>query len=67
MANAHEAINLWCETVIEDGQDIPPAKSISMHQQDPEFAGWVWAVGMYRLRSTWAQRRRSTSRCRKSC
>jgi predicted RNase H-like HicB family nuclease len=26
MANAHEAIDLWCETVIEDGQDIPPAK-----------------------------------------
>jgi predicted RNase H-like HicB family nuclease len=44
MANAHEAIDLWCETVIEDGQDIPPAKSISLHQQDPEFAGWVWAV-----------------------
>jgi len=30
--------------VIEDGQDIPPAKSISFHQQDLVFAGWVWAV-----------------------
>ena len=28
----------------QDGQDIPPAKLITFHQQDPEFAGWVWAV-----------------------
>lgn len=44
IANAHEAIDLWCETVIEDGLDIPVAKSITEHQQNPEFAGWVWAV-----------------------
>ncbi|PIQ50827.1 MAG: hypothetical protein COW02_18020 [Comamonadaceae bacterium CG12_big_fil_rev_8_21_14_0_65_59_15] len=42
--NAHEAIDLHCETLIEDGQDIPIGKTIAQHQSDPEFAGWVWAV-----------------------
>lgn len=42
--NAHEAIDLHCETLIEDGQDIPIGKTITTHQADPEFAGWVWAV-----------------------
>jgi predicted RNase H-like HicB family nuclease len=42
--NAHEAIDLHCETLIEDGQDIPSGKTIAIHQQDPEFAGWAWAV-----------------------
>jgi len=42
--NAHEAIDLHCETFIEDGRDIPVGKTIALHQADPEFAGWVWAV-----------------------
>lgn len=42
--NAREAINLWCETVIEDGGDVPIAKSLAEHQLDPDFAGWIWAV-----------------------
>jgi predicted RNase H-like HicB family nuclease len=42
--NAREAIELWCETVIEDGGDIPLGKSLAVHQSDPEFAGWIWAV-----------------------
>lgn len=42
--NAREAIELWCETVIEDGGEIPPGKTLSEHQSDPEFSGWVWAV-----------------------
>jgi predicted RNase H-like HicB family nuclease len=42
--NAHEAIDLHCETFIEDGLDIPPGKSIAVHQADPDFAGWIWAV-----------------------
>ena len=41
---AQEAIDLHCGTMIEDGQDIPPGKTIAEHQADPEFAGWVWAV-----------------------
>lgn len=44
ISNAQEAIDLWCETVIEDGKDIPLSKTIAAHQADPEFAGWVWAV-----------------------
>ena len=44
MENAREAIDLWCETVIEDGGDIPMGKTIALHQADPGYAGWVWAV-----------------------
>jgi len=42
--NAREAINLWCETVIEDGGDVPVAKTLTEHQADPEFSGWIWAL-----------------------
>ena len=42
--NAREAIDLWCETVIEDGGDVPVAKSLAEHQINPDFAGWIWAV-----------------------
>src|SRR5664279_4780906 len=42
--NAKEAIDLWCETVIEDGGMIPPGNSLAFHQANPEFAGWVWSV-----------------------
>jgi len=42
--NAHEAIDLFCETLIEDGLDIPVGRSIAIHQADPEFVGWIWAV-----------------------
>ncbi|MBK7052377.1 MAG: type II toxin-antitoxin system HicB family antitoxin [Rhodoferax sp.] len=42
--NAYEAIDLHCETLIEDGADIPIGKTIAHHQADPELAGWVWAV-----------------------
>lgn len=41
---AREAIDMWCATVIEDGGDVPLAKTLTEHQADPEFAGWVWAV-----------------------
>lgn len=42
--NAKEAIDLWCETVIQDGGMIPVDNSLAHHQADPEFAGWVWSV-----------------------
>lgn len=42
--NAREAIALWCETVIEDGGDVPVAKTLAEHQSDPELAGWIWAM-----------------------
>ena len=44
MENAREAVDLWCQTVIEDGGDIPMGKTIAMHQAAAEYAGWVWAV-----------------------
>ena len=42
--NAREAVELWCQTVIEDGGDVPMAKTLAEHQSDPDFAGWIWAV-----------------------
>ena len=42
--NAKEAIELWLETVIDDGGAVPQPQSITEHQGNPEFAGWVWAV-----------------------
>ena len=44
MDNAKEAIELWLETVIDDGGAVPAAGAISQHQANPEFSGWVWAV-----------------------
>jgi len=42
--NAKEAIDLWLETVIDDGGDVPEAQPFSTHQTNPEFAGWIWAI-----------------------
>ena len=42
--NAKEALELWLETVIDDGGSIPEPRSITEHQANPEFAGWVWAL-----------------------
>lgn len=42
--NAREAIDLWLETVIDDGDAVPEPRTITEHQANPEYAGWVWAV-----------------------
>ena len=42
--NAREAIELWLETVIDDGGAVPEARPVAAHQANPEFAGWIWAV-----------------------
>ena len=42
--NAREAIDLWCQTVIEDGGQVPATSALSVHQADPAHAGWIWAV-----------------------
>ncbi|MCX7142811.1 MAG: type II toxin-antitoxin system HicB family antitoxin [Proteobacteria bacterium] len=42
--NASEAIELWLETIIDDGGAIPAPRSITEHQKNPEFSGWVWAL-----------------------
>jgi len=44
ISNAKEAIELWLETVIDDGGGVPEPRSITEHQANPEFAGWIWAV-----------------------
>lgn len=42
--NAQEAIELWLETVIDEGGALPEPKTIGEHQANPEYAGWVWAI-----------------------
>lgn len=42
--NAREAIELWLETVIDDGGQVPEPRSIAEHQANPEFSNWIWAV-----------------------
>ena len=44
IVNAKEAIELWLETVIEDGHPIPKSSPITKHQTHPDFADWIWAV-----------------------
>ena len=41
---AKEAIDLYCQTLIEDGGRIPVVATMSVHQAKAEYAGWVWAV-----------------------
>lgn len=42
--NAKEAIEAWIEAAVESGEAIPAPTSITTHQSDPEYAGWVWAI-----------------------
>lgn len=42
--NAKEAIEAWLEAVIDDGGSVPEPGSLTLHQGNPEFAGWIWAV-----------------------
>jgi predicted RNase H-like HicB family nuclease len=42
--NAHEAIELWCSTTLEDQGDIPSQRCLAEHQMNPEFTGWTWDV-----------------------
>jgi predicted RNase H-like HicB family nuclease len=44
ITQAKEAIELWLETVIEDGQGIPEPSPIQAHQARGEYQGWIWAV-----------------------
>ncbi len=43
IVNAKEAIELWMETVIEDGGSIPDPSPIARHKANPEFSGWNWS------------------------
>jgi predicted RNase H-like HicB family nuclease len=44
LVNVREAIELWLETVIDDGQPMPEPKTLATYQANREFAGWIWAV-----------------------
>lgn len=42
--NARESIELWIETAIDAGHDIPKPSAISDLQKNKEFKGWIWAI-----------------------
>lgn len=42
--NAKEAIELWIETALDSGMDIPAPSSITQLQKNRQFKGWIWAV-----------------------
>lgn len=44
VAKAKEAIEGHLEAVAEDGGDVPLAGTLDEHRNNPEFAGWVWAL-----------------------
>jgi predicted RNase H-like HicB family nuclease len=44
LTRAREAVALYLEVLIEDGQPIPPAGAIEDHRKNPDFAGGTWAV-----------------------
>jgi predicted RNase H-like HicB family nuclease len=43
-AMAKEAIGLWINTALDDGQVIPKAKPMAEHMADPGYKGWAWGV-----------------------
>lgn len=42
--NAKEAIELWIDTALDAGQDVPGPSTVAMLQKKREFKGWVWAI-----------------------
>jgi predicted RNase H-like HicB family nuclease len=44
MANAAEAIECHLECLLMDGGDIPAARSVEAHLQNPDYAGDIWAL-----------------------
>ena len=42
--NAHEAIELWIESVLDDGGVMPVPSSIDAWRKRREFKGWIWAL-----------------------
>jgi len=53
--HAAEAIELYMEHLLHEGAEIPHAAPIEAHQNNPDYAGFLWAivdVDLTRLRST---------------
>lgn len=44
VVNAKEAIEGHLEILCEDGSDIPQASDVQTHLNNPDYAGWVWAL-----------------------
>ena len=44
ITNAEEAIELWIESAIDEGQEIPAPTTVARIAEDPEFAGWTFAI-----------------------
>ena len=42
--NAKEAITLWIEDSIANGESIPKPSSITELQRTKEYEGWIWAI-----------------------
>jgi len=42
--NAKEAIELWMQTVIDDGGDVPDPNTIEYYKSNAEYSGWTWAI-----------------------
>ena len=44
ITNAEEAILLWIDQAMDEGRPIPAAGNVEQHQENPDFAAWIWAV-----------------------
>ena len=44
LANAEEAIDLWIETALDHGWEIPVPSTVARVASDPDYAGWTFAV-----------------------
>ena len=44
ITNAKEAMELWLENVIDDGEAVPRNRPLAEHQKKREFKGWIWAM-----------------------
>ena len=42
--NAREAIMAYCETLAEDGKDLPEPRAMSEWQTQKDFKGWTWGI-----------------------
>lgn len=44
MLMAREAIELYLDTLVEDGQEIPTPSDIETLRKNPDFADAIWAI-----------------------
>jgi len=42
--NTKEAIELWIESALDAGEDVPKPSSITALQKKKEFKGYIWAI-----------------------